>query len=144
MAKSTLGAAASEALTQVRALSRTTADLVKAQLSQDGTRLGAGVALLGGALVTALGVVPLLVLAIVWGLIALGVWPWAAYLITAGVVLVAAAGLAAAGRSLLKRAAASIGRTTAMVKDSLDALKGEADGPRPDGQEPRSKSGTEN
>ncbi|MDR2565219.1 MAG: phage holin family protein [Bifidobacteriaceae bacterium] len=128
MAKNKLGVAIAEALSQIGALYRTTVELAKAQLSKDGTRLGMGLALLVAALVAIAALVPLLVLAFVWGLIALGIWPWAAYLITAGVALVVAAGLAVAGRALLKKAAASIGATTSMIKDSLGTLKGEPGG----------------
>jgi hypothetical protein len=142
MAKNALGAAISEAIRQVGALYRTTVELAKAQLSKDGSRLGLGIALLGCALVAILGVVPLLVLAFVWGLIALGIWPWAAYLIAAGAGLVAAAGLVAVGSSILKRAATSIGRTTAMIKDSLGALKGQGD-PVGDGDPTASPNSTD-
>ncbi|MDR1442139.1 MAG: phage holin family protein [Bifidobacteriaceae bacterium] len=141
MAKNALGTAISEALSQISALYRTTAELAKAQFSKDGTRLGLGLALLGCALVGVLGVVPLLVLALVWGLIALGIWPWAAYLITAGAVLLAAAGLAVSGQAILKRTAASIGRTTQMIKDSLATLKGEPAPPTEDN--PVSEGGPE-
>ncbi|MDR1633979.1 MAG: phage holin family protein [Bifidobacteriaceae bacterium] len=128
MAKNKLGAAIAEALSQVGALYRATVELAKAQLSKEGSRLGLGLALIVAALVAVAGVTPLLVLAFVWGLIALGIWPWAAYLIAAGVALVAAAGLAVAGRALLKKASAAIGQTTDMIKASLDALKGEPAG----------------
>ncbi|MDR0594739.1 MAG: phage holin family protein [Bifidobacteriaceae bacterium] len=127
MATNTLGGAAAEALREVSALYRTTAELAKAELSRTGVNLGLGLALITGAVAAVAGIVPLLVLAFVWGLVALGIWPWAAYLIAAGVVLLAGAGLAVAGRSLLKRATAAVGRATALIKGSLDALKAEGD-----------------
>jgi hypothetical protein len=82
-------------------------------------------ALLACALIALLGLPPLLILAFVWGLIALGIWPWAAYLIAAALALVMAAGLAVAGRASLKKGAASFGRITAMIKESFSAIKGE-------------------
>ncbi|MDR1117684.1 MAG: phage holin family protein [Bifidobacteriaceae bacterium] len=112
------------AMRQVGALFKTTADVVKARLGIDGTRLGLGVALFAAALVLVLGVIPLLVLALVWGLVQLGLWPWAAYLVTAGVAVLAAAGLALVGKRVLQRAAAGIGETAGLVKDSIAALGG--------------------
>jgi hypothetical protein len=127
MATNNLGATVAEAFKEIGALGRATVELIKARLSQDGTRLGLGLALLACALVAILGLPPLVVLAFVWGLIALGIWPWAAYLIAAGLSLILAAGLAVAGRSILKKAAASLGQTAHLVKGSLDALKGVPD-----------------
>lgn len=127
MANNGLGAVISEAFAQIGALKRLTVEAAKAQLSKDGARLGGGIALIVGAIVAVAGIVPLLVLAFVWGLVALGVWIWAAHLIAAAAGLVLAAGLAVAGRSMLKKAGASISRAAGMIKDSVGALTGAAD-----------------
>ncbi|MDR0365554.1 MAG: phage holin family protein [Bifidobacteriaceae bacterium] len=124
MAKNSLSAQLAETLKQVSALASATKAAVQAELSKDGRRLGIGSALIGCALVAALGLPPLLILAFVWGLVALGLPPWAAYLIAAGVILLLAAVFGLAGGRLLKLAARSIGKTAAMIKDSLAALQG--------------------
>ncbi|MDR2382170.1 MAG: phage holin family protein [Bifidobacteriaceae bacterium] len=124
MAEQGLGATLRRAAEQVSGLAKITGEVVKAQLAKDGTRLGVGLALIALAAVFLLGVVPLLVFALVWGLVQLGLQPWAAYLITAGLVLVLGAILALAGRSLLKRAAGAISETTETIKGSIAALGG--------------------
>jgi hypothetical protein len=129
------------ALRQIGDLFRTTVSVVKAQLRQDGAKLGTGLALMACALVFLLGVIPLLVLALVQGLIELEIPPWAAYLIVAGAVVLIATGLAAAGRLLIKRAAASLGETAGLVKGSITSLGGTPP-PAPDsGDQPTDTSG---
>jgi hypothetical protein len=129
MADRSLSQTLARAAEQVGGLCATTVEVVKAQLAKDGSRLGAGLALFAVALVAALGSIPLLVLSLVWGLCELGLLPWAAHLVAAAASLLAAALLALAGKSVVKKAAASLGQSAQTVKDSLAALKGV---PRPD------------
>ncbi|MDR1393394.1 MAG: phage holin family protein [Bifidobacteriaceae bacterium] len=124
MANQSLGQTLSQALQQIKQLARTTAAFAKARLSKDGSRLGTGLALLTGALVAVASLVPLLILALVWGLVELDIRPWAAHLITAGLVALAAVALALGSKALLKRVAASIGQTAALISQSVAALGG--------------------
>jgi hypothetical protein len=121
----------SETWAQASALVTSTIALVKAQWNKDKAKLGAGSGLLGGALLFVLAVPPLLVLAFVWGLIALGIWPWAAYLIAAAFFLLVAGACFAAAKKILKGATESTKRTMAVAKDSLYALAG-SDPPPPE------------
>ncbi|MDR3360634.1 MAG: phage holin family protein [Bifidobacteriaceae bacterium] len=142
MAERSLGETLSRAATQIEALGRTTAAVVKAHLSKDGARIGVSLALFAAALVAVIGMVPLLTLALVWGLVDLGLRPWAAHLITAGVALAVAFGLALAGKALVKKAGSSLGQSAAAVKGSLAALRGGGDsGGQPDGA---TRTGTPN
>ncbi|MDR2348661.1 MAG: phage holin family protein [Bifidobacteriaceae bacterium] len=129
MADQPLSETLRRACEQVATLSRTTVELVKGQLSRDRAKIGAGAGLFAVALVLALGVIPLLVLALVWGLVEAGLPAYVAYLITAAAALLLAALAALAGRAIIKQAAASVGETVAAVKESLAALRGTPEPP---------------
>jgi hypothetical protein len=127
MEKPTLGETLIGAYRQVSDLFSTTFAVAKARLEGSGSRIGFGIALLAAALAFVLGVVPLVTLALVWGLVALGLPAWAAYLIVAALGLLIAVGLFFWGKALLKRAASLVGQTATLVKDSLAALGGTPD-----------------
>jgi hypothetical protein len=124
MADNSLGSHLAQAVKDVRALAGATARAAKAELAKGGGRFAAGLAWFACALVAILGLPPLLILAFVWGLVALGIWPWAAYLIAAGVVMLAAVALILIGRRAFKRGAQAVSRATAVVGASFDALTG--------------------
>jgi hypothetical protein len=123
------------AWTESRALIADVAALVKAQLHADGGKVAGGTAMFVAALACVAGVVPLLILALVWGIVALGLPAWAAYLIVAGVVILVAVGLALAGKALFKSAAKSSKQTIEQVKTSIAALKGQTEPAGPPGED---------
>jgi len=119
-----LSVIATEAWTRAKEAFQLTADLAKAQSKKHGGRVGIGVALFVAALATIVVIPPLLVTALILGLIAMGLWPWVACLIVTLVAVVACLGLALAGKVVLARAFKAIGETAAQVKGTINALKG--------------------
>jgi uncharacterized membrane protein YqjE len=93
-------------------------DLAKLELQADVKRLGLAGAMLGISAFIGCLVLVLLCIALAFGLVALGIWPWAAFLIVAGlgVLLIAAV----AGTALLKmRRLNGLKRTRQAVQDDL-------------------------
>jgi len=83
------------ALSDVSQLVKCELDLAKLELKADARRLGIGGALIGVAAFVGCLVLMVLSFAFAYGLIALGIWAWAAFLIVAGTYIVLA-GLAVA------------------------------------------------
>ncbi|MDR3201718.1 MAG: phage holin family protein [Bifidobacteriaceae bacterium] len=107
----------------VAAIGADTAALAKAEFRRDARKIGFGLAFLGLAgLLAAIGA-GLLVVAGAWGLVELGFSPWAAYLIDAGVWLVAALAAVLAGVSRFKGVGAPK-RTATALKDLASAIGG--------------------
>ena len=117
-----LGDLVAVALKDISSLVRYEISLAKSELRMDARRIGiaaalAVVGLFGGCLV-----VVLLCFAYAYGLIAAGIWAWAAFLIVAGtcVLLIALAGLVAYGRI---RNVTGMKMTRKTVMDDLDMLR---------------------
>ena len=92
-ADQSLGDLVALAAKDVSQLIRYEIDLAKTELQSDVRRVGLAGALAGVAAYVGSLVLVLLCIAFAFGLIALGIWPWAAFLIVAGVcVLLAARG----------------------------------------------------
>src|ERR1700685_2448200 len=87
----TLGHLVSLAVKDVSQLIRCELELAKIELKADARRLGIGGALLGVAAFVGCLVLMLLSFAFAYGLITLGIWSWAAFLITAGTCVLVAA-----------------------------------------------------
>ena len=103
-------------------------DLAKTELKSDAKRVGLAGALAGVAACVACLVLVLFCIAFAYGLITLGIWTWAAFLIVAGtcVLLVAVA----VGIALLKlRHLSGLRKTRKTVTEGLGML-------RHDGQQP--------
>jgi len=92
-----IGDLVSVAARDISQLVRYELDLAKLELKADAKRLGIGAGLLGVALFAACLVLMLLCFAFAFGLVALGIWEWAAFLIVAGtcVLLIGGAALIA-------------------------------------------------
>ena len=103
-------------------------DLAKTELKGDLRRVGLAGALGGVAAFVGCLVLVLLCIALAEGLVALGIWPWAAFLIVAGTcVLLAGAGV---GTAFLKlRKLSGLRKTRKTVTEGLGML-------RHDGQQP--------
>ena len=97
-------------------------DLAKLELKSDARRIG-----LGGALIAVAGFVGYLVLVLLcfayaYGLIALGIWAWAAFLIVAG-TCVLLAGLAVLIAVTRFRGLTGLRRTRRTVSDDLTLIR---------------------
>jgi Putative Actinobacterial Holin-X, holin superfamily III len=108
-------------------------DLAKTELKADAQRVGIAAGGVGMAAFLGCLVLVMLSFALAYGLITLGIWDWAAFLIVAGVwVLVAVVAL---GISYLKvRRLSGLAKTRQTVTEGIGMLRHEA--PSPDGQRP--------
>ncbi len=132
-ADQSLGDLVALAAKDVSQLIRYEIELAKTELRDDAKRFGiaaagVGLAAFGGCLVLVM-----LCFALAWGLIALGIWPWAAFLIVAGtLVLMAAAAVGIA--VLVMRRVSGLSQTRKTVAEGIDLLRNEIE--HPDGQRP--------
>jgi uncharacterized membrane protein YqjE len=86
-----LGELVSLAVSDITQLVKFEVDLAKLELKQDARKLGIGGVLLGVAAFIGCLVLMLLCFAFAYGLVALGIWEWAAFLIVAGTCILIAA-----------------------------------------------------
>ena len=108
-------------------------DLAKIELKGDAQRVGMAVVLVGMAAFVGCLVLVMLSWALAYGLITLGVWPWAAFLIVAGVW--ALVGTIAIGIAYLRiRHLSGLRETRKTVSEGIGILRPEV--PAPDGQRP--------
>ncbi len=123
-----LGDLVALAAKDVSQLVRYEIDLAKTELKGDVRRVGMAAAGIGVAAFVGCLVLVLLCFAFAYGLIALGIWPWAAFLITAGVcVLLAGTAVGIAVTRL--RHLSGMRKTRETVTEGLGML-------RHDGQQP--------
>jgi hypothetical protein len=127
-ADQSLGDLVASAAKDVSQLIRYEIDLAKAELRGDMQRVGLAGALAGVAAFVGCLVLVLLCWAYAYGLIALGIYPWAAFLIVAGTCVLLAA-IAVGVAVLALRHISGLRRTRETVTESLDVL-------RRDGQQP--------
>jgi uncharacterized membrane protein YqjE len=119
-----LGDLVSLAVSDITQLVKFEVDLAKIELKQDARRLGIGGVLLGMAAFVGCLVLMLLCFAFAYGLMALGIWGWASFLIVAG-TCVLLAGLAV-GIGLLKfRKLSGLRKTRSTVSDDLAMIRRE-------------------
>ena len=103
-------------------------DLAKTELKGDLRRVGLAGALGGVAAFVGCLVLVLLCIALAEGLVALGIWPWAAFLIVAGACVLLAG--AAVGFALLKlRRLSGLRRTRKTVTEGLGMLRHDGEQP---------------
>ena len=127
-ADQSLGDLVALAAKDVSQLVRYEIDLAKTELREDVRRIGVAVVLVGGAAFVGCLVLVLFCIAFAFGLITLGIWTWAAFLIVAGTCVLLAA--AAVGVALLKlRHLSGLRKTRKTVTEGLGML-------RHDGQQP--------
>ena len=128
-----LGDLVALAAKDVSQLIRYEIDLAKNELKGDVQRVGLAAALGGVAAFVACLVLVLLSIALAFGLVALGIWTWAAFLIVAGAYVVFA--VLALGIAYLKvRRLSGLRKTRQTVTEGLGVLghDGQADGNRPE------------
>jgi len=117
-----LGDLVALAVSDITQLVKFEVDLAKLELKQDARRLGYGGALLGIAAFVGCLVLMLLCFAFAYGLVAAGIWEWAAFLIVAGACILLAALTVAIG--LLKfRKLTGLRKTRSTVSDDLALIR---------------------
>jgi uncharacterized membrane protein YqjE len=120
------------ATTSVSQLVKSEIELAKLELKDDAKRAALGSTLFVVAAVAGAIVVILLSIAAAYGLITLGIWNWAAFLIVAGAYVLLAAILILIGLWRMKKMT-GVSRTRRTVKEDLAMLRRGGDG---DGQQP--------
>ena len=128
-----LGDLVALAAKDVSQLIRYEIDLAKTELKDDVQRVGLAAGLSGVAAFVACLVLVLLSIALAFGLVALGIWAWAAFLIVAGVYILFA--VLVLGIAYLRvRRLSGLSKTRKTVTEGLDMLR--SDNQHPDGQRP--------
>jgi hypothetical protein len=128
-----LGDLVALAAKDVSQLVRYEIDLAKTELMADVRRIGLAGALGGVAAFVACLVLVLLSIALAFGLIALGIWAWAAFLIVSGAYVLFAALVLGIAYLKLQRLS-GLKETRKTVSEGLGILG--RDGQQPDGQQP--------
>ena len=128
-----LGDLVALAAKDVSQLIRYEIDLAKTELRDDVQRVGLAAGLSGVAAFVACLVLVLLSIALAFGLVALGIWEWAAFLIVAGVYVLFA--VLVLGIAYLRvRRLSGLSKTRKTVTEGLELLR--SDDQSPDGQRP--------
>jgi uncharacterized membrane protein YqjE len=123
-ADASVGDLVSLAVRDVTRLFQCELELAKLELRADARRVGLAAALSAIAVFTGFLVLVMLCFALAEGLITLGVWSWAAFLIVAGVCVVLASIVLLVVYLKVRRISA-LGKTRASVQDDLAVLKRE-------------------
>jgi uncharacterized membrane protein YqjE len=123
-----IGDLVSQAIRDVTQLIKCELALAKLELREDAKRLGLAAALLAITAFTGCLILVLLCIAFAFGLITLGIWPWAAFLIVAGVCLALAA-LAVLIVVVKVRGISGLRKTRQTVQADLALLKRDEDTP---------------
>jgi uncharacterized membrane protein YqjE len=134
-----LGDLVSQAVGDVSQLIKYELDLARLEIKADIRRIGIAGVLVGFAGVVGAMTLVMLCWAYGYGLIALGIYPWAAFLIVAGTLVVLGA-LAILIGVLLVRRMSGLNRTVRTVQDDLAMLQREAQAaaqPGPGASSPR-------
>jgi uncharacterized membrane protein YqjE len=120
--EASVGELVSFAVKDVSRLVRCELELAKIELKADMRRLGIGAALLVVAAFVGCLVLVLLCFAFAYGLIALGIWPWAAFLIVSGTCILLA-GLAVLIGAKKVSKLSGLKETRRTVQDDLAVLR---------------------
>ena len=131
--QATIGELVATASRDVSLLIHQEVELAKTEMKGDARRVGMAVAGIGLAAFVGCLVLVLVCFAFAYGLITLGIWDWAAFLIVAGTCVLLAG--VAVGIALLKLSKLSgLSRTRKTVTEGLGMLRHEVQ--YPDGQRP--------
>jgi uncharacterized membrane protein YqjE len=125
-----VGGLVSLAVKDITQLVRYELDLAKIELKTDVRRLAVSAALFGLSAFVGCLVLILLCFALAYGLMALGIWGWASFLITAG-TCVLVAGLAVGVGVLVIKRFGGLPRTRRTVSDDLALLRRDGSGAPP-------------
>ncbi|MBO0776857.1 MAG: phage holin family protein [Actinobacteria bacterium] len=122
--KQSVGELVSLAIADLTRLIRCEVQLAKVELRADARRVAVAAALTGIAAFAGVLVLVMLCFAFAYGLIRVGIWDWAAFLIVAGTCVVLA-GLAMAVVAVKMRRMSGLRRTRATMHDDLALLRRE-------------------
>jgi len=117
-----IGDLVSVAARDISQLVRYELDLAKLELKADAKRIGIGVALLAVALFAACLVLMLLCFAFAYGLVALGIWEWAAFLIVAGTCVLLIGGAALIAYRMVRKLD-GMSKTRRSLADGMSMLR---------------------
>jgi len=120
--KESLGDLVALAVSDISQLVRYEVDLAKLELKSDARRLGIGAALFGVAAFAGCLVLMVLSFAFAYGLSALGIWLWAAFLIVAGTYVLLAALAVLIGFTRFKKLT-GLRKTRSTVSGDLALIK---------------------
>ncbi len=120
--KESLGDLVSLAVTDISQLVRYEVDLAKLELKADARRLGIGAVLFGIAGFVGCLVLMVLSFAYAYGLMAAGIWGWAAFLIVAGTYVLLAALAVLIGYTRFK-GLTGLRRTRSTVSDDIAIIR---------------------
>lgn len=123
-----IGDLVGQAIRDITQLVKCELALAKLELREDAKRLGLAAALLAIAAFTGCLILVLLCIAFAYGLITLGIWTWAAFLIVAGVCLLLAA-VAVLIMVIKVRGVSGLRKTRQTVQADLALLKRDDDTP---------------
>jgi uncharacterized membrane protein YqjE len=123
-----IGDLVSQAIKDVTTLVKCEIDLAKVELRGDAQRVGLAAALGGTIMFFGFLILVMLSFAYAYGLITVGIWNWAAYLIVAGTWAVLAAVCALVIRARLK-GISGLRRTRESVQEDLAMLKRDEETP---------------
>jgi len=132
-ADQSLGDLVALAAKDVSQLIRYEIDLATTELKGDARRVGMAAGAIGLAAFVACLVLVLLSFALAYGLIARGIWMWAAFLIVSGLYILLA-GIALAIALIRVRRLSGLSKTRKTVTEGLGILR--LNGKQPDGQRP--------
>ena len=117
-----VGALVSQAIADASELLRCELDLAKVELKEDVKRAGIAGAALGMAAFVGCLVLVLLCFAFAYGLMTLGIWDWASFLIVAGTCVLLAAGAVFLG-ILRVRGVTGLRKTRGTVREGISVLR---------------------
>lgn len=123
-AQASVGELVASAVSDLTQLVKYEVDLAKIELKQDARRIGLGGALIGFAAFVGCLVLVLLCFAYAYGLMAAGIWAWAAFLIVA-LTCILLAGLAVAVAVTRFRGLSGLRKTRLTVTDDLTLIRRE-------------------
>ena len=119
----TLGQLVADATQDVSSIVRSEITLAKAEISADAKAAGKGAGMFAGAGVMGFLGVILLLFAVVYALVAVGVPTWLAFLVVAVVLFVVAGILALAGRRSVRQVKGKPERTIVTTQETIAAIK---------------------
>ncbi len=125
--KESLGDLVALAVSDVTQLIRDELDLAKLELKDDAKRIGIGAVLFGMAAFVGCLVLMVLSFAYAYGLMAAGIWGWAAFLIVAGTYIVLAALAVLIGFTRFKKLS-GLRKTRSTVSGDLALIKRDESG----------------
>jgi uncharacterized membrane protein len=119
----TLGQLVADATQDVSTIVRSEIDLAKAEITADAKQAGKGAGMFAGAGVMGFLGVVLLLFAVVYGLVAVGVPTWLAFLIVAVLLFVVAGVLGLVGKKAVSKVKGKPERTIVTTQETIAAIK---------------------